>query len=37
MSTLYGRSFQDERVYDEIPTHLGKRVNTVAVLKKEGI
>ncbi|MEI6054381.1 MAG: hypothetical protein WCQ49_03400 [Candidatus Saccharibacteria bacterium] len=37
MSTLYGRSFQGERVYDKIPTHPGKRVYTVAVLTKEDI
>jgi transposase len=37
MSPLYGRSFQGERVYDKRPTHPGKRVNTVAILTKEGI
>ena len=37
MTPLYGRSFQGERVYDERPTNPGQRVNTVAVLSKEGI
>jgi transposase len=37
MSPLYGRSFQGERVYDKRPTNPGKRVNTVAILTKEGI
>jgi transposase len=37
MSPLYGRSFQGERVYDKRPTHPGKRINTAAVLTKEGI
>jgi len=37
MSPLYGRSSQGERVYDKRPTHPGKRVNTVAILTKEGI
>jgi len=35
MTTLYKRSFQGERIYDIIPTHSGKSVNTVAVLAKE--
>ena len=37
MTPLYGRLFQCERVYDTRPTNLGKRVNTVAVLSKDGI
>jgi len=37
MTTLYGRSYQGERVYDSRPTSPGTRVNTIAVLTKEGI
>ena len=37
MTPLYGRSLQGERVYDERPTNPGQRVNTVAILSKEGI
>ena len=37
MAPLYGRSYQGERVYDIRPTSPGTRVNTIAVLTKEGI
>ena len=37
MALLYGRSYQGERVYDNRPTNPGTRVNTIAVLTKEGI
>ena len=37
MTPLYGRSAQGERVYDEKPTDPGMRVNTVAILSKEGM
>lgn len=37
MTPLYGRSRQGERVYDEKPTDPGMRVNTVAILSKEGM
>jgi transposase len=37
MTPLYGRSYQGERVYDSRPTNPGTRVNTIAVLTKEGI
>jgi len=37
MTPRYGRSRQGERVYDEKPTDPGVRVNTVALLSKEGM
>ena len=37
MTPLYGRSYQGERVYDKRPTSPGTRVNTAAILTKEGI
>lgn len=37
MTPRYGRSPQGERVYDEKPTDPGVRVNTVAMLSKEGM
>ncbi len=37
MTPLYGRSPQGEQVYDEKPTDPGVRVNTVAILSKEGM
>lgn len=37
MTPHYGRSLQGERVYDEKPTDPGVRVNTVAILSKEGV
>ena len=37
MTPLYGRSQKGERVYDKRPTSTGTRINTVAILSKEGI
>jgi transposase len=37
MAPLYGRSFKNERCYDQRPTNQGTRVNSIAILTTDGI